>query len=75
MESDFITSTMITLAINLVYTFVSLTLAIGFLLFADKILLKNIDLQIEIKKGNIAASIFASTVLIFIAIIITSNMQ
>jgi len=50
-------------------------LAIIFLLLTDKILLKNINLQEEIKKGNIAAAIFASSMIIFIAVIIASGIQ
>lgn len=75
METEFITSSFITLGINLLYTFISLLLAIFFLLFTDKVLLKNIDLQLEIKKGNIAAAIFASTIMMFIVLLITSNMR
>ena len=75
METDFITASMVTLGINLIYTLISLALAIIFLLLTDKILLKNINLQEEIKKGNIAAAIFASSMIIFIAVIIASGIQ
>jgi uncharacterized membrane protein YjfL (UPF0719 family) len=40
------------------------------LLWIDKKLLKNVDLEEELKKGNLAVAIFASTILIFIAIMI-----
>jgi uncharacterized membrane protein YjfL (UPF0719 family) len=36
----------------------------------DNLILKQIDLEEEIKKGNIAAAIFSSTLLIFVAIIL-----
>ena len=75
METDFITASMLTLGINLIYTLISLTLAIVFLILLDKILLKNINLQEEIKKGNIAAAIFASSMIIFVAVIIASGVQ
>lgn len=75
METDFITSSIITLGLNLTYTIISLLVAIVSLLLVDKILLKNIDLQHEIKNGNIAAAIFSSTIMIFLAFIISSGMQ
>ena len=75
MEADFISSSIITLSINLIYTLVSLLLAIGFILLTDRILLRDIELQVEIKKGNIAAAIFASSMVMFIAIIIASGLQ
>lgn len=75
METDFITSSIISLSINLIYTLVALLLAIGFILLTDKILLKNIELQVEIKKGNLAAAVFASSMVLFIAIIISSGLR
>jgi len=70
MESEFFTSTLISLGINLLYTLVSLTFAVVFLLLVDRFLLRSIHLQDEIRKGNIAASIFASSLMIFVGIII-----
>ncbi len=75
MEADFISSSIINLGINLIYTLVALLLAIGFILLTDRILLKNIELQAEIQRGNIAAAIFASSMVLFIAIIIASGLQ
>ena len=40
------------------------------MMWVDEKLLKNIDLEEEMKKGNIAVAIFASTILIFVALII-----
>ncbi len=40
------------------------------LLWVDKKLLKSVDIEDEMKKGNIAVSIFASTILIFVAVIV-----
>jgi uncharacterized membrane protein YjfL (UPF0719 family) len=68
-DSSFYIATLINLGINLVYTIVALGAGlIAFRLF-DKFFLHEIDFIEEIKKGNLAASLFASTILIFIAIV------
>lgn len=74
-ESDFFISTAINLSINLIYTIAVLVVAVVALKYIDAKLLKAIELEEEIKKGNIAAAIFASTFLIFIAIIVASSMN
>jgi uncharacterized membrane protein YjfL (UPF0719 family) len=70
MEPEFLSATYTTLALNLLFTVVTLVVSILLLLAVDKILLKDINLQAEIRSGNIAASIFASSIMLFIAIIV-----
>ena len=70
MEADFLNATYITLGLNLLFTTITLVVSVLLLLGVDKILLQDINLQEEIKKGNVAASIFASSIMIFIAIIV-----
>lgn len=70
MGTEFFTASLINLAINLGYTIIALLVGVYGLLWIDKKLLKNIDIEDEIKKGNLAVAIFASTILIFVAIII-----
>lgn len=70
MEFDFISASAINLMINLAYTVLALLVGVYSLLWVDKKLLKNIDIEDEIRKGNLAVSIFASTILIFVAIIV-----
>ena len=70
MEADFISATYFTLGMNLIFTLITVVVSVALLLAIDKVLLKSIDLQEEIKKGNIAASIFASSIMLFIAIIV-----
>jgi len=74
-ESDFFISSAVNLLINLVYTVTVLIIAVVALKYIDAKLLKSIELEEEIKKGNVAAAIFASTVLIFIAVIVASAMK
>jgi len=70
MEFDFISASLINLAINLIYTIVALILGVYALVWVDKKVLKDIKIQEELKKGNIAVAIVASTILIFVAILI-----
>ena len=71
MNKDFVTVTMINLGINLAYTMVALVVAMAALIFIDKKLLKNISFEEELKKGNVAVAMFASAILLFVAIIVT----
>jgi len=70
MGTEFFSASMINLLINLCYTIVALVVGVYSLLWIDKRLLKNIDFEGELKKGNLAVAIFASTILVFVAIII-----
>ena len=70
LEWQFIVANLITFAINLVYALVALVIgALAFKLIDGKIF-RNIDFIEEIKKGNKAAAIYASVILLFIAIIL-----
>ena len=70
MGFEFFSASLINLAINLSYTIVALIVGVYGLLWVDRRLLKNVDIETEMKNGNVAVSIFASTILIFVAIII-----
>lgn len=70
MGFEFFSASLINLAINLSYTVVALVVGVYALLWVDRRLLKNVDIEAEMKNGNVAVSIFASTILIFVAIII-----
>jgi uncharacterized membrane protein YjfL (UPF0719 family) len=50
---------------------VALYVSVIALLVIDRKLLKNISLEDEMKKGNVAVAIFASTILLFVALIVT----
>ena len=75
MEMEFFSASLINLLLNLSYTIIALVVGVYALLWIDKRLLKNIDIEEEMKKGNLAVSIFASTVLIFVAIIVASGLK
>lgn len=71
MEVTTVEQTLLNLAISLGYAVVSMLVALVALYLVDHFIYKNINFIEEIKKGNIAASIFYSVVLMFIAVIIT----
>ncbi|MCH9692891.1 MAG: DUF350 domain-containing protein [Gammaproteobacteria bacterium] len=71
METDFLIATMLNLGVNLIYTMIALFIGILALQIIDKKLLSNIDIEAEMKNGNLAVAIFASTIMIFVALIVT----
>ena len=75
MYRDLFMGSIYQLGLNLVYVFISLVLGILAIKLIDKILLPLIDLEEEIQKGNLAAAIFTSTILIFVAIMIAATLN
>lgn len=75
MESQILFATLFNLGINLLYTVLALLLGVIALILIDKKLLKSIKIEDELKKGNIAIAIFASTILIFIALIVSFGLK
>ncbi|TKB53348.1 DUF350 domain-containing protein [Ferrimonas aestuarii] len=69
MEIEFFSASLINLAINLGYSVIAIIVSVYALFWVDKKLLKGIDIEAEIKGGNVAAAIFASAILIFVAIV------
>ena len=72
MSTQWWINTLINLGVNLAYTLIALVLGVLALLWIDKVLLKRLDIEDELSKGNIAVAIFASTVLLFVAIIVAA---
>jgi len=75
MESDFLFASIFNLSINLVYTVLALIIGVAALLIIDKQILKGIEIEAELKKGNIAVAIFSSTILIFVALIVSFGLK
>lgn len=70
MDFEFVSASIVMLLVNLIYAVVALFVGLLAILLFDKVLLKKIDLEEEVKKGNIAAAIFFATLLLFVAIIL-----
>ena len=75
METEFIFATLFNLGINLLYTIVALFIAVVALTLVDRKLLKDVDIQKQLQEGNIAVAIFASTVLLFVAMIVSFGLK
>jgi len=75
MEFDFLSASLVNLAVNISYTLISLVVAVYALILIDKKLLKGVDIQKELKNNNLAVAIFASSIMIFVAIIISFGLQ
>ena len=71
MEVTTLNQTIMNLLISLGYAIVTLLVSVITLYLVDHFLYRRIDFIEEIKKGNIAASIFYSVLLIFVAVIVT----
>ncbi len=75
MESEFFVATLFNLAINLLYTLLALIVGVIALKFVDRQLLKNVDIEKQLQNGNIAVAIFASTILLFVAVIVSFGLK
>lgn len=75
METEFIIATLFNLGINLLYTLVALLIAVAALTWVDRKLLKDVDIQQQLQNGNIAVAIFASTILLFVALIVSFGLK
>lgn len=75
MESEFFIATLFNLGINLLYTLLALLVGVIALKFVDRQLLKNVDIEKQLQNGNIAVAIFASTILLFVALIVSFGLK
>lgn len=75
MEMNFIIASAVNLLLNLFYTLFALWIGVWSIKVIDQNLLKKVNLEEEIQKGNIAAAIFSATLLIFVAIIISAGLR
>ena len=75
MNSEFIFATLFNLGINLVYTILALIVGVAALMIIDRKLLKSTEVEKELKEGNVAIAIFASTVLLFVALIVSFGLK
>ncbi|KUJ83741.1 DUF350 domain-containing protein [Microbulbifer flavimaris] len=75
MQLEFITATLFNIGVNILYTVLALFIGMISLIIIDKKLLRHVDIEGELKKGNIAVAIFASTILVFVAFIISFGLK
>lgn len=70
MDASFVRATSLTLLINLLYALVALVVGVLAVRWVDETIYKEIDFMEEIKKGNLAAAIYASVLVLFIGIVL-----
>jgi hypothetical protein len=75
MNTEFIFATLFNLGMNLAYTILALILGVAALVVIDRKLLKSTEVEKELKEGNIAIAIFSSTVLLFVALIVSFGLK
>ena len=75
MELQFLYASLFNLGINLIFTILALFIGVIALVVIDKKLLKKVEIEEELKKGNIAIAIFASTILLFVALIVSFGLK
>lgn len=75
MEVTSLGQTLMFLAVNLAYAIIALVVSIVALITIDKYIFTTIDFLEELKKGNLAASIFHSVTLLFIGIVVATALN
>ena len=75
MQTEFFMATVFNLLMNLVYTIIALFIGIFALKIIDKKLLTSVDIEKELKNNNIAVAIFSSTILLFVAFIVSFGLK
>ncbi len=75
MDTSFFIGTLFNLGINLLYTIIALIVGVAALKFVDSQLLKNVDIEKQLQDGNLAVAIFASTILLFVAVIVSFGLK
>src|SRR2546428_11183234 len=69
MEVTTLAQTAANLALSVAYALVTVVLAVGTLVWVDRVIYRHIDFVQEMKNGNVAATIFYCALLLFIGVI------
>jgi len=75
METGFFIATLFNLFMNIFYTLIALVVGLIALHVVDRQLLKSLDIQEELKNNNMAVAVFSSTVLLFVALIVSFGLK
>ena len=75
MNWEFFQATLFNLSINILYAVISLMVAILALGFVDRVLLTKVDIQKELQNNNVSVAIAASSILLFVALIISFGLK
>jgi uncharacterized membrane protein YjfL (UPF0719 family) len=75
METGFFMATLFNLFMNIFYTLIALVVGLIALHVVDRQLLKSLDIQEELNNNNMAVAVFSSTVLLFVALIVSFGLK
>ncbi len=75
MDITFLLASFANLLLSVTYTIISLFCGVYAIKVIDKYLLKKIDIEEELAKNNLSVAIFASSLLLFVAIIISFGLR
>ncbi|MFC0534816.1 DUF350 domain-containing protein [Pelagicoccus mobilis] len=75
MDLNFLLASFANLLLSVTYTIISLFFGVYAIKLIDRYLLRKIDIEEELKKNNISVAVFASSLLIFVAIIISFGLR
>lgn len=75
MDINFLLASFANLLLSVTYTIISLFCGVYAIKVIDKYLLKKIDIEEELAKNNMSVAIFASSLLLFVAIIISFGLR
>lgn len=75
MEITTVQQSLVYLSMNLVYAIMALLVGVIAVRAIDRWLYTRIDLEDEIKAGNVAAAIYKSALLLFVAVVIATVMS
>lgn len=75
MDDAFLHATLFNLGLNVLHAPVALILGILGLKFIDRHLLRNLDIELELQKGNQAVAIFAPAILLFVGLVLAFGLR
>ena len=75
MNRVILTANMYTMGLNLAYAVVAMLIGLAAVKFVDRLVFPEINMIADIKRGNIAAAIFAGMGLVFLALVLSSAVR
>lgn len=75
MEPEFLKATLVSLGINVAFAVIALFVSFAAIRFFDAKFLRKVDIEEELAKGNVAVAIFASSIMLFVALIVVSGVR
>lgn len=75
MPNDWLNATLFNLGLNLLHALVALLVGVVGIKLIDAWVLRRLDIEDELKKGNLAVAVFASALLIFVGMMLAFGLR